>query len=166
MEGKTPAESAINDHTYRIFPNDLNSQGTAFGGLIMAILDRIAHVVAERHSEKICVTACVDGFKFLAPAKHGQNLIFKASINRAWTTSMEIGVKVIAEQRGGKEKKHIVSAYFVFVALDDTGQPIEVPPVIPKSPIEKRRFDEARIRRENRIAAEKAKKERRIKEEF
>jgi acyl-CoA hydrolase len=157
MEGKTPSDSSIDDHTYRIFPNDLNSQGTAFGGMIMGILDRIAAVVAERHSDKVCVTACVDGFKFLAPAKQGQNLIFKASVNRAWRTSMEIGVKVLAEERGGAKKEHIVSAYFVFVALDDTGNPIEVPPLLPKTSAEKRRFEEAGIRRKNRMEAEKAK---------
>ena len=116
MKEKSPSESSIDDYAYRIFPNDLNSHGTAFGGMIMAILDRIASIVAERHSGKDCVTVCVDSFTFLAPAKHGEILIFKASITRSWKTSMEIGVKVLAESINRPEKTHIVSAYFLFVA--------------------------------------------------
>src|SRR3990167_8286815 len=97
MKTKTPKETHIDDYVYKIFPNDLNSQGTAFGGTIMALLDRIALVVAERHSGKVCVTASIDAVHFLAAAKKGDNLIIQSKINRAWTSSMEIGLKVSAE---------------------------------------------------------------------
>ena len=152
MDGKKPSDTAIRDHTYRIFPNDLNAQGTVFGGLIMAEADRLAHIVAERHSGRICVTASVDSVLFHAPAGHGDNLIFQTMINRSWNSSMEIGVRIMAEERISMQRKHIVSAYMTFVALDDYGKPTKVPAVSPSTKDEKRRFEEADQRRSLRMA--------------
>src|ERR1041385_4274530 len=124
-QAKAVSASAIQNHTYKIFPNDLNSRKTVFGGLVMSISDRIASTVAEKHSEaKMCVTAVVDSMHFLAPAERGDTLVFYASINRSWNSSMEIGVKVFAENYHRKTKKHILSAYFVFVALDENKCPV------------------------------------------
>jgi len=149
-KSKTVNESAVLDHTYKVFPNDLNSYGTVFGGLIMSILDRMALVVAERHSEATCVTVSVDSMHFLAPAQRGDILLFSGSINRSWRSSMEIGLRVVADDYKTREKKHILSAYFTFVAVDENRVPIEVPEVIPETPLQKRRFEEAGIRREQR----------------
>ncbi|MEJ2298084.1 MAG: hotdog domain-containing protein, partial [Woeseiaceae bacterium] len=97
QSGKSPAESAVEQNVHKVFPNDLNSEYTVFGGLVMGLCDRTALIVAERHSGKTCVTAAVDSLNFLAPARSGETLIVKASVNRAWRSSMEIGVHVAAE---------------------------------------------------------------------
>ena len=153
MNIKTPKESAVENHTYKVFPNDLNNNDTIFGGQVMAILDRLALVVAERHSGMTCVTASVDALHFLAPARRGDVLLFQAAINRSWRSSMEIGVRVFAEDIQQNKKTHIVSAYFTFVALDDAGLPVEVPEVSPETMDEKRRYEEADMRRNNRREA-------------
>jgi acyl-CoA hydrolase len=150
LRAKRVSESAVHDHTYKVFPNDLNSYGTVFGGLVMATLDRIALVVAERHSGQTCVTVSVDSMHFLGPAERGDVLLFLASINRSWKSSMEIGVKVLAENYQTREVKHILSAYFTFVAVDEHRRPVEVPQVIPETLIERHRYEEADIRRQRR----------------
>ena len=164
MKGKTPQETEIQDHTYKVFPNDLNSKGTAFGGMVMSVLDRLAAVVAERHSGQTCVTASVDSMHFLSPAHRGDHLIFMVSVNRAWRTSMEIGAKVIAEDPKTGKRRHMVSVYFTFVAIDENEKPHVVPPLLPQTPIEKRRYEEAEIRRQRR-KAEAAETEKRRAEE-
>ena len=153
MDGKTVSSTSVENQTHKIFPDDLNTNGTVFGGLVMAILDRISLVVAERHSGHACATVSVDALHFLRPAYMGEVLIFKASINRSWNVSMEIGVKVLAENVETGVTRHVVSAYFTFVALDKGNRPTAVPPVIPETEKQKFRYQEAGIRRERRLAA-------------
>lgn len=155
--------SAIEEHVYKVFPNDLNAQATVFGGMIMSMCDRLALVVAERHSGRVCVTASVDSLHFTAPAKANDTLLFRISLNRSWTSSMEIGVKVVAEDSYAQEHRHVVSAYFTFVALDDNGKPIATGGVIPETPDQERRFNQADMRRDARLAIRKALKDYRNK---
>lgn len=152
MSSKTVAESKIDSHVYKVFPNDLNAHKTVFGGQVMSIADRLSLVVAERHSGYPCVTASVDSIHFLAPAKENDTLLFSVSINRAWGSSMEIGVKVMAENSYTRESKHIVSSYMTFVALDTNDKPIDVPELIPETDIEKLRYKAADVRRQARLS--------------
>ncbi|UZE94765.1 acyl-CoA thioesterase [Alkalimarinus alittae] len=148
---KPVSDSSIEGQVYKVFPNDLNAHGTAFGGMIMAKCDRLSLVVAERHSGYVCVTASVDSIHFMAPAKENDTLVFKVSINRAWSSSMEIGVRVEAENSYTGDSKHILSAYFTFVALDENNKPAKVPALTIESALQERRFQQAAVRREARL---------------
>lgn len=148
---RTVSYSALREQAYLVFPNDLNARDTVFGGLIMAHMDRYAVVVADRHAGGTCVTVGVDAVHFIAPAKRGDVLIFHTSVNRAWTSSMEVGCKVEAEQVGDAQRRHILSAYLTFVAMDEHSRPRPVPALLPETPIEHQRFDEAGLRREMRL---------------
>jgi len=148
---KKVSASSVQNHVYKVFPNDLNAHYTVFGGLVMSLCDRVALVVSERHSGKICVTASVDSFHFVAPAKDGDTLLISAAVNRTWSSSMEIGVRVDAENSFSGESKHIVSAYFTFVALDEDNRPCEVPDIQPVSEDEIRRYNGAQVRRDARL---------------
>lgn len=155
MQEKFVKESAIDNQVYHVFPNDLNSKGTMFGGILVAEIDKLCAIVAERHSGTVCVTASFDAVNFKAPAKQGDILVFQAAINRAWNSSMEIGAKVIAERPGIGEKVHIVSAYATFVAINENRKPTIVPAVVPETEQEKLRFEQAEKRRQLRIAHKK-----------
>lgn len=145
------ADSSVGEHIYKVFPNDMNANATVFGGMVMATIDRISLVVAERHSSRVCVTASVDSVHFMAAARAGDTLMFSAACNRAWGTSMEIGCRVVAEDSYTRERRHIVSAYSTFVALDEKHEPVAVPALSPESKAEQQRFEEAGLRREARL---------------
>jgi acyl-CoA hydrolase len=148
---KTVASSIVREQVYMVFPNDLNSNDTVFGGLIMAHMDRLAAVVADRHAGGVTVTVSVDAVHFMAPARRGDVLVMHAAVNRAWRSSMEVGVRVEAESIGGGERRHILSAYLTFVAVDPEGKPRPVPPLVSETADEKRRYAEADLRRANRL---------------
>lgn len=148
---KPVSASAIEKHVYKVFPNDMNAHDTVFGGMIMAKCDRLSLVVAERHSAQVCVTAAVDSIHFRAPAKGNDTLLFSLALNRSWGSSMEIGARVEAENSYTGETRHILSAFFTFVALDENDKPRDVPAVIPETSQQKRRFENAEIRRDGRL---------------
>jgi acyl-CoA hydrolase len=147
MDGKPVSASAIIDQVVEVFPNDLNPHGTLFGGRVLLIVDNLAAIVAKRHSGKVCVTLGIDSVRFLNPARRGDILVCMASVNKTWRTSMEIGVKVVAEDFRTLEQKDIFSAYFTFVATDEEGNPVEVIPVIPETEHQIKRHKDAEQRR-------------------
>lgn len=151
LDPKPVSHSAVREQVYMIFPNDLNSNDTVFGGMVMAQMDRLCAVVADRHAGGVCVTVSVDAMHFMAPARRGDVLVLYASVNHAWHSSMEVGCRVEAEATGGGARRHIMSAYFSFVAVDPAGRPRPVPPVVPEMPEEQQRFEEADLRRRLRL---------------
>jgi acyl-CoA hydrolase len=147
---KSPQDSAVT-MTELVLPSDTNALGTIFGGKIMSWIDIAAAIAAGRHSRKVTVTASMDGMSFLAPVKVGHVVHIRAIVNFAARTSMEVGVRVDSENPLTGETMHTSSAYLTFVALDASGKPTPVPPVLAESPDEKRRFAEAQKRREHRM---------------
>jgi len=135
---------------------DANASGDIHGGTIMKLVDEAAGLASVRHSRKRTVTASMDRMSFLVPIKMGQLVTFTATVNAAWHTSMEVGVRVEAENPRTGEVRHASTAYLTFVALDDDGRPTPVPPLMPESAIEERRMREAELRRSHRLAEREA----------
>ncbi|MBM3184450.1 MAG: acyl-CoA thioesterase, partial [Chlamydiae bacterium] len=107
---------------------------------------------AKRHSGMVCVTLGIDSVRFLSPARHGDILVCMASVNRTWRTSMEVGVKVMAEDFRTLLQKHVLSAYFTFVAVDEQHKPVPVIPVVPETENQFRRYEQAEVRRQYRLS--------------
>lgn len=147
---KTPDESYV-EMTEMILPQHTNPIGTAFGGVIMSWVDIAASICGARHSGKPVVTASVDSLSFLAPVKLGWNVSLIASINHVWNTSMEIGVKVTAENTFANERFHTATAYLTMVSLDSTGKPTKILGLTPTTEVEIRRSEQAQIRRRGRL---------------
>ena len=154
MNAKTPEESSV-IMTELVLPQNTNALGTIFGGTVMAWIDIAAAIAAGRHTRKIVVTASIDALHFIAPIKLGHVVHIHARVNRAFRTSVEVGVRVDSENNLTGEKTHTVTAYVTFVALDSNGRPSEVPPIEPKSKEDKRRFNEALKRKEHRLKLKK-----------
>jgi acyl-CoA hydrolase len=146
-----PVSDSFVEMTEIVFPNDANPLGKLMGGRVMHWVDICAAIAAGRHARRPVVTASLDELDFLRPVPVGGVVVLKACVNFVGRTSMEVGVKVFHEDRNSSTRKHVVSAYLTFVALDDvTGQPVEVPKVVPETEAEHRRFADARARREQR----------------
>jgi acyl-CoA hydrolase len=150
LPGKAPNESEVT-MTEIVLPSDANALGTIFGGKIMSWIDIAAAIAAQRHARKVVVTASIDALHFVAPVKVGHVVHIRAMVNYAGNTSMEVGVRVDSEHPLTGEKTHTATAYTTFVALDHNGRPAQVPSVLPGTPEEKRRYDEAKKRRESRV---------------
>jgi len=133
-----------------VMPNDTNPLGALLGGRLMHWIDVAGALAAHRHSKSYVVTASVDHLDFLVPVHVGDFVILRSSVNRAFNTSMETGVKVWVESYITGERRHVSSAYLTFVAVDRHGRHRHVPAVIPENEDEKRRFEGALRRRENR----------------
>jgi acyl-CoA hydrolase len=144
--------STQSEMTEIILPNDTNILGNLLGGRLMHFIDLTGAMAAYRHSRTHVVTAAMDHIDFIRPVQLGDLLTLKSSVNRAFSTSMEVGVKVWAENTRTAEVSHVASAYLVFVAIDQTGRRQPVPELLPETPNEIRRYEDALRRREHREA--------------
>lgn len=152
LAGKTVRESQV-EMTEIVLPGHTNALGTIFGGQLMAWIDIAAAIAAGRHAKTICVTASIDALHFVAPVKLGHYVCIFASVNFTGRTSMEIGVRLESEDPLTGVRTHVATSYLTFVALDkNTGKPMPVPPLIPETDAEKRRYRHAELRRESRLA--------------
>ena len=131
---------------------DANTGGNVHGGTIMRLCDEAAGIAAIRHAGARVVTAGMDRMTFIEPVSVGQLVVFRAMVNAAWRTSMEVGVRVEAEDVRSRTVRHVSTAYLTMVALDDDGRPTRVPELEPESEDEQRRQREAQVRRDNRLA--------------
>jgi len=143
---------SISEYSEFALPNDANTLGNVLGGKVMHLVDLAAALAGARHARCPVVTASIDHMSFLHPIHIGQLIVLRSSVNRVFQTSMEIGVRVEVENLITGELKHTSSAYLTFVAVDQAGRRLAIPPVIPESEAEKRRYEEARQRREYRLA--------------
>jgi acyl-CoA hydrolase len=149
-QGKTPGASTTTIAKI-MMPMDANVSGNVFGGTILRLIDEVASIVASKHARSNVVTASIDRVDFLAPVYIGDLLRLIASVNYAHTTSMEIGVRVEAENPLTGQIRHTGTCYLTCVALDKNGRPTAVPPLIPETAEEKRRWAEAQVRRQRRL---------------
>jgi acyl-CoA hydrolase len=133
-------------------PADANGSGNVHGGTVMKLCDEAAGLAAVKHSRARVVTAGMDRMAFLYPILVGQLVTFSATVNSAWHTSMEVGVRVEAETPRTGEVRHTNTAYLTMVALDEDGSPTAVPPLVAETPEQLRRQREAELRRANRLA--------------
>jgi acyl-CoA hydrolase len=150
----TPAARTVastqSEMTEIILPNDTNTLGNLLGGRLMHFIDLTGAMAAYRHSRTNVVTAAMDHIDFIRPVHLGDLLTLRSSVNRAFSTSMEVGVKVWAENTRTGSIVHVASAYLVFVAIDNQGHRMRVPEAVPETPDELRRYEGALRRRENR----------------
>jgi len=146
-----PACESYSEMTEIVLPSHTNPLGTAFGGQVMAWIDICAGIAAQRHARQVVVTASMDDLHFRSPIHQGEFVVLKAQVNRSFHTSMEVGVRVEAENPLTGERRHCSSAYLTFVALDESGQRVLLPPLKPETDDEKRRYAEAAERRRYRL---------------
>ncbi len=150
-----PATRAVSESQHEtselMMPQHANALGHVFGGVILGMMDTTAAVAAFRHARNACVTVSIDRVDFREPIHVGDLVIMKASVNFTGRTSMEIGVRVEAEDMISGRRRHTNSCYLTFVAVDRNGRPMPIPQVVPETPDELRRFAAAKERRRRRL---------------
>ncbi|MCY4418938.1 MAG: acyl-CoA thioesterase [Cytophagales bacterium] len=149
-ETRTVAESRTT-MSELVFPNHTNVLGNLMGGQLMYWMDTVSAICAQKHTHRACVTLSVDHISFRYPIRLGNLVNLEARVTRAFSTSMEIFIDVIAENMTTGERFQSNSAFFTFVALDQNGRPTQVPKLLVKTPEEKELFDDAWTRREHRL---------------
>ena len=155
-----PVKDSQSEMVEIVLTNDANPLGNLLGGRLMHLIDMAGALAAHRHSRSYVVTASMDHLDFLAPVHVGDLLILRSSVNRAFHTSVEVGVKCWVENYIAASKRHVSSAYLTFVAVDQKGTHLPVPPVVPETEEQKRRYQDAGRRREHRKAETKRRRNR------
>ncbi len=144
-KSRKPSDSAV-ETRYLVMPQHANPQGTAFGGVIVSWIDMVASMAAQRHCGMEVVTAGIDSLIFKEPVRIGDHVLLKACVNYVGRTSMEVGVQVTREDPAGGDSAIATRAHLTFVALDKDKQPTAVPPVVPQTEAEIRRYENAKLR--------------------
>jgi acyl-CoA hydrolase len=147
-----PVSASRSVLTHWMGPTDANVAGSVHGGAVMRLCDEAAATAAVRHCRQMVVTAAMGRMTFLLPIRLGQLLTFRASVNAVWRTSMEVGVRVEAEDIATGALQHTNSAYLTMVAVDATGSPFQVPPLLMEDEEDRRREREAQLHRQNALA--------------
>lgn len=159
MDGMSASQKTVSESrtemSQLMLPQHANMAGFVYGGTILFIADSVAYVCAARHAGANCVTASVDKVDFREPIRIGELVTCVASVNYTGRASMEIGIKIYAEDFRAGAKRHTNSCYFTMVCLDAAGKPKEVPRIVPETDEEKRRYEEGRKRREARLLPRK-----------
>lgn len=153
-----PVRDSQSEMNEFVLPNDANPLGALLGGRLMHWIDMAGALAAHRHSRQYVVTASIDHLDFWTPVHVGDLVVLRSSVNRVFTTSMEVGVTVWVENYLQDEQRHVSSAYLTFVAVDAAGRHLRVPPVIPETDEQKRRYEDAGRRRQIRQAELERKK--------
>lgn len=151
-----PVQASQHESSEIMMPHHANNLGHVFGGDVLAMMDRTAAVAAIRHARGTCVTASIDRVDFREPIHVGDLVVMKASVNYVGRSSMEVGVRVEAEDMITGARRHTNSAYLTFVAIDRNGRPVELPALNPESADEWRRFEAAKERRRRRLEERQA----------
>jgi uncharacterized protein (TIGR00369 family) len=154
-EVRTPSESLV-VLSQAMSITDANLSGNVHGGVIMKLVDTAAGLAAVKHCRSRVVTVAMDEMVFIEPVYLSDVVTLRAQVNDVGRTSMEVGVRVDAENTMTAEKRHVSTAYLVFVALDQAGNPKAVPRLEPQTVEERRRMEEAKIRRQHRLARKEA----------
>jgi len=156
-----PVRDSQHETSELMMPHDANNLGHVFGGVMLSMMDRTAAVAAFRHCRMNVVTASIDRVDFREPIHVGDLVVMKASVNYAGRTSMEVGVRVEAEELLSGRRRHTNSCYLTFVAVDRNGRPVEVPALVPETPEQNRRYQAAEQRRKRRLEEREAERARR-----
>lgn len=150
MDAKTPSASRCRMNEL-VLPNDTNKLGNLMGGRLLHFMDICGAIAAQRHSNRTVVTASVDNVDFRSAIRLGEVVVLEAVVNRAFTTSMEVEINVWAEDPSTGAQRRSNRAFYTFVAVDQSGQPIPVPPIKPETDEETERYEAAKRRRELRL---------------
>ena len=156
MRPEKPVSESQHETSELMMPQDANNLGHVFGGVVLAMMDKVAAIAAFRHCRTNVVTASIDRVDFREPVHVGDLVVMKASVNFAGRTSMEVGVRVEAEDLLSGNRRHTNSCYLTFVAIDRNGRPIAVPALRADTPEERRRHDAASERRRRRLEEREA----------